>query len=85
MSDKTCACPSTSARRCYEIRYPPPLGDFERSRWFEDQDIHGSEECECSCHEPAEYPADLEGPNGECPICGGIECKPGCRDGSEVL
>jgi len=25
------------------------------------------------------------GPNGECPICGGIECKPGCRDGSEVL
>lgn len=51
-----CCCPSTDARRCYEIRYPPPLGDFERSLWFDDQDIHGSEECECGCHEPAEYP-----------------------------
>lgn len=25
------------------------------------------------------------GPNGECPICGGIECRPGCRDGMERL
>lgn len=25
------------------------------------------------------------GPNGECPICGEIPCKPGCQDGSEIL
>jgi hypothetical protein len=47
----TCCCKSTDARRCYEIRYPPPLGDFERSRWFEDQDLYGNEQCECGCHE----------------------------------
>lgn len=79
-ASKACCCPSPNAKRCYEIRYPPPLGDFERSRWIEDQEILGTDECECGCHEP-EYPD--EGPNGECPICGGIECRPGCADSLE--
>lgn len=25
------------------------------------------------------------GPNGECPVCGSVPCKPGCEDGTEVL
>lgn len=54
-----CCCPSPSARRCYEISYPPPIDDFERSRWYEDQDILGTDECECGCHEP-EYVDDDE-------------------------
>lgn len=34
----------------------------------------------------AEIPQQAQrGPNGECPICGGIECKPGCLDGTEIL
>lgn len=56
-----CICPSTNARRCFEIRYPPPTGDFERSMWFEDQEIYGSmDECECGCHEPDEYQDENE-------------------------
>ncbi len=31
-----------------------------------------------------QHPSGL-GPNGECPICGAVPCKPGCQDGSEIL
>ena len=80
MSESPCACPSTDAHRCYEIRYPAPIDDLDRSYYFEriqEDDCR----CECGCHGPAEF----EGPNGECPICGEIQCKPGCADGSEML
>ena len=33
---------------------------------------------------PEKASADGRGPNGECPVCGGIEtCNPGCADGTD--
>lgn len=58
MSEKTCACPSPNARRCYEIRYPAPIDDFARGEYFTVLDDEGG--CECGCHEP-EY-ADEDPP-----------------------
>jgi hypothetical protein len=40
--------------------------------------------CACGYERETEARAIL-GPNGECPICGSIECKPGCQDGSEII
>lgn len=58
-NQKTCCCRSTDARRCYEIRYPPPICDLERSYYFE-QIQEEDCQCECGCHEPHEYPDDDE-------------------------
>jgi hypothetical protein len=46
-----CCCPSQDARRCYEIRYPPPIDDLERADYFDRLQEDG-DECECGCHEP---------------------------------
>jgi hypothetical protein len=52
-----CICRSTDARRCYEIRYPAPMDDFQRADYFAQLEEDDSQ-CECGCHED-EYPEDF--------------------------
>jgi hypothetical protein len=85
MSDTSkCACRSTDARRCYEIRNPPPMCDLERSYYFEEMQQDDCA-CECGCHEPDYDDQDDNvhlGPNGECPICGAVSCA--CHQPEEI-
>lgn len=60
MKSKSCACRSTDARRCYEIRYPPPMDDFDRVDYFARLQEDG-DECECGCHEPDYRDEDDDG------------------------
>lgn len=38
-----CACKHDDARTCYEVRYPQPVGEDERTFPFDFQ-------CDCPCH-----------------------------------